>query len=216
MRPGFVCIAGIDPATKAHIRPIVPSANLRRTDINVGGRELTIGTEIDIGRTTPAPNPPDVEDHEFKPASMRRVRDLTPTEFFILLMSAAQPSLASIFGASLEPDGRTASVAPGSGTVSLGCLKPAQKSRITVMFDKVKLRLEDGGRDMLVAVTDLRLYELDQQTPDRRAIAAMNAAMASGAALLSVGLSRAHSRPGEDRPRHWLQINNVHVRSEGS
>lgn len=211
MAPGYVCIAGIDPSSGLHVRPVARTGRLRRADIEVGGRELTIGTEVDLGSVTAVPNPPEVEDHEFNPAAMKRVRELTDVDLVAMLESTARSSLSGVFGSSIEADGNTASVPPGSRGPSLGCLQAKVLPRLEVMYDKVKLVLEDGGRSLMVAVTDLRLYEADQKTPSRAEIDRINAAIASGRGLLSVGLSRPFTKPGDSRLRHWLQINNVHV-----
>jgi hypothetical protein len=172
---------------------------------------LQVGSEVDLGFVVASPSPPEVEDHVFDSRTLRRIRDLAPVELEILLSAVAEPSLGAVFGAALELDGRTASAAMGSPGPSLGCLSPVVAPRLELPFDTVKLALEEDGRKLSVAVTDLRLFEADQRTPDRGEIRRVNAAIDSGRVLLSVGLSRPFSKPGDGRLRHWLQINNVHV-----
>lgn len=207
----------MDPASGEHIRPVVPGRRLRRDEISIGGSEILIGTELDLGRTTPVPSPPEVEDHAFAPAAVTRVRDWSAKDLEGLLRRHAAPLLADIFGVDLEPDGATASIAAGIGRASLGCLEPA--TRLTMHIDaykKVKVTLTDGGGRLSVTVADLRLYESDQKTPDRTAIARVQAALARDSKVfLSVGLSRPFAKAGGTL-RHWLQINNIHVFRSGS
>jgi hypothetical protein len=212
MRVGFVCVAGMVPSTGAHVRPVVPGRRLRRAEIEIGGSEIVIGTELDLGAVTPVPSPPEVEDHAFVPGVARRIRDWPPTDLAPFLHTYAASSLEVIFGSSLEPDGATASMAIGAGTASLGCLAPTDQPTISVdAYDKVKLALEDGGNTFSVTVADLRLYEADQKTPDAAAIRRLQAELeGESEVFLAVGLSRPFAKSG-GAPRHWLQINNVHV-----
>lgn len=212
MQVGFVCVAGIDPTSGEHIRPVVPGRRLRRNEIHIGGSEIVIGTELDLGRTTAVPSPPEVEDHAFTPPAARRVRDWSAGDLAGLLRRHAAPSLADIFGAELEPDGATSSMGVRTGRASLGCLAPATLLKVNVdSYMKVKVALDDGGRRLAVTVADLRLYESDQKTPDRSAIARLQAALTRDPEVfLSVGLSRPFAKAGGTL-RHWLQINNIHV-----
>jgi hypothetical protein len=214
MAPGFVCIAGIEPASGRHVRPVVPGRRLRRGEISIEGSEITIGTELDLGRTTPVPSPPEIEDHAFDPSSARRIRNLSALELAGLLRSVACPSLADIFGADLQADGRTCSIAVGSGAASLGVLAPPTAPSLTIdSYDKVKLVMLDGSRSMAITVADLRLYEGDQTTPNRTLVSSLSSQLATTPTrevFLSVGLSRPFAKDGRE-PRHWLQINNVHV-----
>jgi hypothetical protein len=211
MQPGYVCLAGIDSSTGRHVRPVARGRRLRRSEILVSGSELRIGSEVDLGRVIPVPHPPETEDHDFSPAAMTRVRDLAPADLRARLDAAGAADLSSTLGAHLEADGHTASAPIGSPGPSLGCLIPAGKPRLEVAFGSLKLLLEDAGRPLRVAVTDLRLFEADEQTPDRATILRVNRLIEAGDVYLSVGLTRPFTKPGETRVRHWLQINNVHV-----
>jgi hypothetical protein len=182
-----------------------------RSEIQVSGNELQIGSVVDLGSVSPVPNPPEVEDHDFNPTVMKRVRDLHPVDLRALLDSVSASDLASALGPDLETDGHTASTPIGSLGPSLGCLVPVVKPRLEIAFGSLKLVLEDGGRAMRVAVTDLRMFEDDERTPDRAMIVRVNGLIEAGDVYLSVGLTRPFTKPGETRMRHWLQINNVHV-----
>jgi hypothetical protein len=210
MQPGYVCIAGIDPATGEHIRPVVSGRRILREEIAFDGNEISVGTELDLGETAPAPTPPEVEDHTFDPLRARRVRDWSAAELREFLRAYAVGSLREIFGPDLEADGATASLAVGVGRASLGCLAPSVLPTLMVDgYNKVKLSLFDEGRQLSVTVADLGLYERDQRTPDLPRVRAAQSAIAAGAELfLSVGLSRPWAKGGGPR-RHWLQINNV-------
>jgi hypothetical protein len=200
------------PSTGAHVRPVVPGRRLRRTEIEIGGSEIAVGTELDLGTVTPVPSPPEVEDHAFVPSDARRVRDWRSVDLASFLRSHAASSLHDIFGASLEADGATASMAVGAGPASLGCLAPTVRPTVSIdSYDKVKLALEDGGKKFSVTVADLRLYEADQKTPDPAAIRRLQAELEGDSEVfLAVGLSRPFAKAG-GAPRHWLQINNIHV-----
>lgn len=212
MRVGFVCVAGMVPSTGAHVRPVVPGRRLRRAEIEIGGSEIVVGTELDLGTVTPVPSPPEVEDHAFVPSDARRVRDWPSADLASFLRSHAASSLHDIFGTSLEADGATASMAVGAGPASLGCLAPTVRPTVSIdAYDKVKLALEDGGKRYSVTVADLRLYEADQKTPDTAAVRRLQAELeGESEVFLAVGLSRPFAKAG-GAPRHWLQINNVHV-----
>jgi hypothetical protein len=190
----------------------VPGRRLRRAEIEIGGSEIVVGTELDLGIVTPVPSPPEVEDHAFVPSDARRVRDWPSADLASFLRSHAASSLHDIFGTSLEADGATASMAVGAGLASLGCLASAVRPTVSIdAYDKVKLALEDGGSRLSVTVADLRLYEADQKTPDAAAVRRLQAKLKGRSeAFLAVGLSRPFAKAG-GAPRHWLQINNVHV-----
>lgn len=212
MRVGFVCIAGMVPSTGAHVRPVVPGRRLRRAEIEIGGSEIRIGTELDLGAVTPVPSPPEVEDHAYTPSLARRVRDWPTADLVSFLRSHSASTLLDIFGPGLEADGATASMAVGAGPASLGCLAPPVRPTVSIdAYDKVKLALEDGGRSFSVTVADLRLYEADQKTPDAAVVRRFQEQLeGKSEVFLAVGLSRPFAKAG-GAPRHWLQINNVHV-----
>jgi hypothetical protein len=219
MEVGFVCVAGMDPITGAHIRPVVPGRRIRRDEIHIGGSEITIGTELNLGHVVPVPSPPEVEDHAFAPAAAKRLRDWSSADLGAFLRGHAAGTLDDIFGAGLEPDGWTASMSAGSGSASLGCLAPSETPTVSVDgYRKVKLALEDEGRQFSVTVADLRLYESDQKTPNSDAIRRVQTDLRHASEVfLSVGLSRPYPKPGgTGAPRHWLQINNIHAFNLGT
>jgi hypothetical protein len=62
-------------------------------------------------------------------------------------------------------------------------------------------------------VTDLRLFGDDHATPEPARLRAVSQWLAdSHGVILSVGLTRKF-RPAADAPwRHWLQVNNIHLK----
>jgi hypothetical protein len=64
-------------------------------------------------------------------------------------------------------------------------------------------------------VTDLRLFGDDHATPQATRISAVAQRIAdSRGVILAVGLTRKF-RPSDDAPfRHWLQVNNIHLKED--
>ena len=62
-------------------------------------------------------------------------------------------------------------------------------------------------------VTDIRLFGDDHATPEAARIRAAAQWIAeSRGVLLSVGLTRKFAAADHLEPRHWLQVNNIHLR----
>ena len=61
----------------------------------------------------------------------------------------------------------------------------------------------------------LRLHATDRETPKRDAVRRVMDRLAAGeGVVLSVGLSRPFQKSGDAVPKHWLQVNNIHLESE--
>ena len=125
--------------------------------------------------------------------------------------------LEQIFGCAPRRAGRSsAAVDVGQGTASLGCLIPRRRPALYLRSEgqfgpALRIRVDDGDLDVWVAVTDLRLYQADHETPDRPAVQRLRQRLREpGAVILSVGLTRAFTPSTEKKPMHWLQVNNVH------
>ena len=66
-----------------------------------------------------------------------------------------------------------------------------------------------------LSVTDLRLYEGDGRTPRRDLVQSVQKRLESGVeTILSVGLTRPWQKRGDDEERHWLQLNNIHLKDD--
>lgn len=214
MAPGYICVAGIDQTTGKHVRPVLPRTRLTRALLSDEGGPFSIGAVVDIGPAQPSGSVPEVEDHLFDASKVRGGTALKPKAFWELLKSVAAPNLASVFGGDLKPNSSTMAVDEGNGKASLGCLLP--KGRISIeidsRYDTVKLRFKDQGNDLLVGVTDVRLFEQNQKTPKVKAIQDINRRLGAGVpCILSVGLSRAFIKKNDTEKRHYLQVNNLHL-----
>ncbi len=83
---------------------------------------------------------------------------------------------------------------------------------LALEYGSLRMLVSDGEHDLSLPVTDLRVYEDDHKTVRTQTVADINRSLLSGArTLLCVGLSRPFQKDGESAPRHWLQINNIHL-----
>jgi hypothetical protein len=212
MQPGYICVAGVCPATGQHIRPVLPG-RLTRTFLRSNGGPFDIGSIASLGKTTLKGAPPEVEDHAFEPAGAAHMEYMDPGDFWGVLEEVALPSLRDIFGEDLSANGSGCTVDLARGSASLGCLRPPEHPRIEINGrDRIRLHLRDGEFDADLSVTDLRLYEADQRTPRRATVRDIEARLRAGVdVLLSLGLARPWQKPGDSAPRHWLQVNNIHL-----
>ncbi len=225
MQPGLICAAGIDPLTGLHVRPVMgrplPVALLEKN-----GGPFALGRMIDLGETNFVGRMPEIEDRSFAPENVCVVEDWDPERWTGLCSAVSKNRLVDIFGASLSlVESRyggpvTAAVPERSGLHSLGCYW-AWDVRLTLVQrpgrQSVRLEFSESGIRYSVAVTDIRLWNADHVTPNESEIARMSGLIhgANLPVLLSVGLSRAHRFTDDGPPRHWLQVNNIHVRHDG-
>lgn len=212
MQPGFICVAGLEPQTHQHIRPVL-RGRLSRTLLRAEGGPFDIGALVELGVTTDEGAAPEVEDRAFTAWRATYLRDYEPLAFWSLLQSSARRRLSAIFGPDLRPTGSTCALDAGKGLASLGCLIPTGRPELFATDQgSVRMRFSDEDMAVSVSVTDLRLYEDDQKTPRQEAVADLNARLAREVpVILSVGVSREWTKPGETVPRHWLQINGIHL-----
>ena len=212
MQPGYICVAGLDPQTREHIRPVL-RGRLTRDLLRAEGGPFDIGALVDLGATAGAGAVPEVEDRAFTPWNVTYLREYESSAFWSLLLAAAQPRLTNIFGPELRQAGATCALDAGKGLASLGCLVPTGRPHLIASdLGSVRMRFSDGDMSVTASVTDLRLYHDDQRSPRLDVLADLNARLAHGVAVvLSVGVSREWTKPGEDVARHWLQVNGVHL-----
>ncbi|HEU0027601.1 MAG TPA: hypothetical protein VFQ25_10845 [Ktedonobacterales bacterium] len=207
----YICVAGIDPDTGKHIRPTI-KGRLPRALLRAEGGPFDIAGLVDLGEVIPEGVAPEVEDHRFRHWDARYLETCSPGQFWATLQSAARPALREVFGPDLIPTGNTCSVAPGKGIASLGCLAPASAPHLAVEYGGVRMLVSDGAHDVSLPVTDLRLYTDDFKSVRTQVVADINRSLLSGArALLCVGLTRPFQKSGDSEPRHWLQVNNIHL-----
>lgn len=214
MKPGTICVAGLDRATGLDVRPVIPYEHLS-TDLLVrNGGPFDISRQLDLGPVNPKPDPPHIEDHAFEPRRVRTLDKLTGQEFWTLLQTHAKHSLSEIFGEDFEQLGRRCGIEVGGGCRSLGYLRPPQLPELVVNDEgKMRLEVEDGEFRADASVTDIRLYEEDHQTPDRGKVEKLNTLLQSSlGVVLAVGLTRPYARDFSQKPISYLQVNNLHLR----
>lgn len=217
MQPGFICVAGLDVETNAHVRPITNSRLSSRLLARHGG-PFDMGLIVDLGLTYRAGRPPELEDYSFQPRQAHRAGQLPPAEFWDRLRSVAARRLVDLFGPELTRRGAlSCAVDAGKGTASLGCLLPAAPPTLYVQPrpgrpDQLRLQVSDGQFTLDLGVTDIRLYGVDHATPDRERIEQVAGRLRAGVeTVVGVGLTRASTGTPDYPPVHWLQVNSIHL-----
>jgi hypothetical protein len=226
MGPGFICVAGMDPDTGRHYRPLT-NRKLKLSHLTIYGGHINIGEIVDLGKCRPIGTPPEVEDTHFHEHQLTSVGRIDPGEFWQLLESAAHRRLTQIFGPELRRIGATCATSRGEGSASLGCLIPSKVVDLLVerrhsgleTKESVRIVLDIGEYEFRLPVTDLRFYSLDEA--DERWIvhhdiidSVRDAVRSEVPIILGVGLSRAYRHNSADQGRHWLQVNNIHLRDD--
>jgi hypothetical protein len=215
MQPGFVCVAGINPATGRHVRPVT-SGRIGIDLLAPNGGPFDVAVEVELGRARPTPTPPEIEDHLVVPSALRKVRELTADKFWLMIESAARERLSGIFGPDFCRHGGTWIIESHKGKASLGCLSPQAPPFLEVCvedhhgekMERIRCHVKDRDGECFPPVTDLRLYCPDEKTPRRDVVDDLNRRLKAGTpALLSVGVTRAMSQD-----KHWFQVNNLHLR----
>lgn len=216
MRQRFICVAGIDPDSCQHVRPVAPFSGLTSALLARRGGAFDIASIVDLGATTHDGCPPEVEDHRFNPRRARCVGQETAPEFWTRIELSSHDTLNDIFGDDLKPQGRNCALDPGKGRASLGCLRLSQLAELSVSaWGRVRIDFTDGRHTVSSPVTDVRLYATDLETPQPDIVRRVARHLESGeGVILSVGLGRAWQRDGDTTPRHWLQVNNIHLESD--
>lgn len=207
-----ICVAGIEHDTGQHVRPTTGRTNpLTRRLLAEEHGPFALGALVDLGEVSPNPGPPEMEDHLFWPDRAQIVGRLSPNRYLELLRSNASHSLRAIFGKQLERHSWSYAVEKGCGKTSLGILQVKRKPDIQIdRYGKLRLRLPLPGRPAYLPVTDLRFVETDHQTIKADVVDDVRTRMKRDVeVLLMLGLARAFLKEGDDRERHWLQVNGI-------
>jgi hypothetical protein len=214
MQTGHVCVAGINPSNAQHIRPVRRSERLTRDLLALNGGPFSIASLVDLGPVQYCGKAPELEDHRFDSANARNIGIISPERFWQLLQSTAHTSIVDIFGPAIQPFRNGCIVDVGTGKASLGCLIPANPPKLSVnRNDRIRADITDGTFTVNLSVTDLRLHEADHKTPKWDLIREINARIQSGTpVILSIGLARPWKHHDDTVERHWLQVNNFHLR----
>lgn len=216
MKQRFICVAGIDTETGKHVRPLVPFSGFTRMQLLRRGGPFDIGSVVDLGAVKYAGRAPELEDHNFQKGHARRVGEEAAGDYWRRLEAVSQDTLADIFGPDLRPQGRTLALEPHKGEASLGCL--ALRSAASLHVDErgsIRIEFTDGEHTANAPVTDLRLHATDLETPEHELVRRVSERLEAGErAILSVGLTRPFQKSTDTTPRHWLQVNNIHLESD--
>lgn len=209
-------MAGVDVNTLCHVRPVLRYGRLTTGLLRSNGGPLDIGAVVDLGPTTDAGHPPEIEDRYFDPARATWLFDDNPDDYWDFLDEMTRENLAEIFGPSLELWDESCTVEVGEGRASLGCLKPEKQPWLYVDYrGTVRMVLDYLTPSADLAVNDLRLYENDQKTPRRNLVASVQSRLEAGVeAILSIGLTRPWRKRHDTAERHWLQVNNIHLKDD--
>ena len=217
MQPGYVCVAGVDVHTLKHVRPVLRYGRLTTDLLRRNGGPLDIAAVVDFGPTAYAGRAPEVEDHYFDSARATWLFDDEPNDYWEVLTQVAHESLAAIFGPDLEQWEGSCTLDVGEGHASLGCLVQ-EEERPWLYVDHrgtVRMVLECMTPSADLAVTDLRLYERDHKTPRKDLVTDVQDRIEAGVeVILSVGLTRAWRKLNDTAKRHWLQVNNIHLKDD--
>jgi hypothetical protein len=216
MQPGYFCAAGIDLETGTHVRPVLRRGRLTTDLLSTNGGPFDIGSVLDLGPTTNAGHAPELEDHRFDTAGVRWLYDDGADDYWDALEAVARESLEEIFGPALELWDESGTVDLGEGHASLGCLRPEKQPWMYVDHrGTVRLVLDYLMPSVDLSVTDLRLYERDGRTPRRDLVRSVQKRLEAGVeTILSVGLTRPWQKWNDDAERHWLQLNNIHLKDD--
>ncbi len=207
-----ICIAGIEPATGRHIRPVTArSAPLTRSLLAEGGGPFELGVLVELGGLCPTPSPPETEDHLFQPDQMKVIGQLSPARYLELLRQHARQSVKAIFGTELVRHRWNYAVDRDHGSNSLGILRLRRRADLVIdRYEKLRLRLQIEQQPAYLPVTDVRFFEPDHRTIRSDVVDDVRARMRNGVdVLLLLGLARAFAKPGDDHERHWLQVNGI-------
>ena len=214
MQPGYFCAAGIDRESGTHVRPVLRRGRLTTDLLRTNDGPFDIGAVLDLGPTADVGHAPELEDRRFDPDGVRWLQDEEPHDYWSALEGVACENLEEIFGPALELWDESGTVDVGAGRASLGLLKPERQPWMYVDHrGTVRLVLDYLLPSVDLSVTDLRLYERDGRTPRRDLVRGLQKRLEAGVeAILSVGLTRPWQKRNDDAQRHWLQINNIHLR----
>jgi hypothetical protein len=216
MKPGFICVAGIDPKTRRQIRPVIGRCFTRDFLCHNGG-PFEIGAEVDLGPTIYAGLAPAIEDRQISPSNLCYLRRLSASEFWSLLCETSRPDLSTLFGPELQhhPRDHSGTTSENHGAASLGHLRPTRPSALTTNFlGRPRTSIFEIDIEFKISLTDFRFCRSDHKTPRLRLLENLKARLRSVPSILAVGLTRAYQKSPKDPVRHWLQLNNIHLQDD--
>lgn len=218
MRSPRICVAGIDPETLEHVRPVTRRGEVLTHDmLRKEGGPFGPGALVDLGSVAPSPRAPEMEDHRFVASRAKRLEDVSDETYLGLLEKVSHRDCATAFGPDLvEIRPRKYAVPAGHGSRSLAVIRVVN-ARLKTKFEKLYLELEDESCVAELKVTDARFYKDDQVTIDPRVVSNVGVRLArAGTTYAMVGLAHA-IRDDDGGDVHWLQANGLclHDRAVG-
>lgn len=213
MKEGRICIAGLDEHTNEHVRPTTGKADpLARALLHDNGGPVRLGAMIDIGDATPMPTLPESEDHRTTTRDLQRVGALDGDQYLDRLSRISGDCLEAVFGPALQrATPWKYAVDEGHGSRSLGAIRMPAGCRLDAdtRFGGVTLMFREDGKPVYTRVADARFFD-DQGAVDQGAADDVARRLRWGTdGYVMLGLSRAFAKPGDDRRRHWLQVNGI-------
>jgi hypothetical protein len=207
-----ICIAGIELQTSIHVRPITGKKDILDVDFL---SQVALGAVVDLGWYAFRSTPPEIEDCFFKPSQAKCEQILSPEEFWQSLTDVSEKSLHDIFEDALTPSGSTFYILPNTGKASLGELH-MERIQLTFNSHTQKVRVQGNTKNQAefsLPVTDIRLYTVENNVfiPNVDTILWLQKQLKNTSVILSIGLSRAWSNDASISPRHWLQVNGIHL-----
>lgn len=209
MHGQHICVAGIDPDTHQHVRPV--RGHLGRDLLSDSGGPVDIGAIVELGDVQPRPNPPHAEDCLFEPAAAQRRGRLDPHDYLSLIEAVSFDSLEEAFGNELQRvTTKKFATEEGCGERSLACLRPPSSVSVSYSDDKLELNFSIDGVAAAATVTDLRYFEEDGRTTRRESVRELSRRLRRGTpAWLMFGFARALEGSRVEGSWHWLQLNGI-------
>jgi hypothetical protein len=217
MKPGIICVAGIDPDTGRQIRPILDHGCFDRGFLHQNGGPFQIAALVDLGPAKYVGHAPEWEDHRIDPTNLKYLGRRSAADFWSLLRKTMKPNLTAIFGRALQHDPRdhSSTATEHTGAASLGHLELPRPVEVSInQWGKLRAVLHDSTSDPEISINDIRLWRFDQQTPRLQLIADIGTRLRSVPAILAVGLTRPFQKSPNAPARHYLQLNNVHLQDD--
>ncbi len=221
MHGGHICVAGVDLETRRHVRPMLANDPLPFYLLARYGGPFEMARIVDLGSPRPRP----IRRTSKTTSSCRPGRRSSvpprPTSSGTCWRNSPARSLRTIFGEGLREVGRRRwATELGQGAASLGFCGRATPPELYLATARdgrpqVRMRFSDGQIQADAGVTDLRLFGDDHATPEAARIRAVAQWIAdSQGVILGVGLTRKFRSSDDAAYRHWLQVNNIHLKED--